>query len=1409
MSYKKEGWNWRNLYLPTLKAVPATYAQLLAKPVEVVISCNGAIREVAVSRDDQKWSINFKKALVVLFQAKIDSYSIELEENRIQHHSNQGRAMWTVREESLQGRCEATYQVNEIPEYIIREQPELAPMPELCPSAQAGRKYFEITRTRNLLSCDRRAQFNFFKPGRMNPWTMEETHGSVLPSLTSVTKYVVCGETTFQSGSGSSSGASGMAKILRIRNMALQRIYNENEQNVNLMGFQTEKFVTGSKQKLILRRVAAATIIPTVAQPMKLHTLMYEHEANTLWQQGSGSGSGNGMVASGQANGAAQKEVMKKLFREVVAEIVQSEQSGITEEKNKSNINLKVLSLARGFAMHKTAQEIVQLFQEVTALFADQHQREVATNFFVDTLGMAGTPASVEVIAKLIQENKMTQVQIANFFMWMPHYIVYPTTQALEKLYQVIRSDKIQQAAMPVRNVAIASFTQLLQQACFSEDRKVAYPTFVTGEFCHPNSNVVKMQWMPYLIGQLSSARDVNERNIFLVALGTLQHKDIVRELIPYVSGALTHQVGQKVTTLNRLMATYSLANIGHLQPNAVVPTLLNVFSNPSEAAEIRIAAFNCLLRMNPTTAAFQRIAAVTQQDPTMSYEILKTVNIALYTLGHQDLNEKLGPADIELINKARVTYRLIKRVNGIVPTSGTFYTSDYLRQLGVGYEAFIAYVANEASILPKSMYAEVKYVLDQVSVSPLRLGYRLGGARDLVKNLGEVLLKGMKGESAGQANINKLDAAVIAQIYESGALFLSAEQLSTESLSKMIMPYLKNPALLKQKLGGLTQLNIQRAINLCQMNIIVPSDMGLPITMEYHSPLTISAIGNVNAQTVAAKPKVAIEGKLLLTTQTIAYIGTIVPFSTNSLLLTGVNQHAVINVPGVVELEMDAAAQKVAVMVKPHSKSATPVSMLHLHTYPFTVAQNRFDLTPVCEQANLKFIQSPQKLATREAQFGDYLGLALKAKIETESRFTDLASVFDTLKVYKNSPMNVLAFPWTLSALSEKLIPSVRRQRVSVVYDPTQSSTKAIGFEIRVGVATKKSGEASGKYHALKVKSASSGAVGGSSSGSGSIAGKYADLIKMAAPYEVSEKVCGAAPMHPRREQKLKEMLGEMESSVNAAGVALHMTAIVKGSRARTWTSTLAIIGGVKNQQLGSIQQLWNIRLEKAAGSDNSPKHLCAKGSMKLPILPIWNNGQIAVNPIDFAFENTISMGMAACGEAKIVTAGNARVSEEQMEYSKKSMEAKKCKAVMASAEGGKVTSAQGGKMEAKYHHACKAAIQQATTLDIIELKNQFVKVPEIVKQAEQTLATIAKAYLWPFARTMLAKPFNAAENTFSTTMKIAFKKAPLTHKAFDLFVERPQERLVFINVRIPSPLNFIAPLKAGPYQVNRSSMK
>ena len=68
--------------------VPSEYQQMLAKPVEFVMACNGAVREVIVSNDEPEWSINFKKALIVQFQTKVDSYSVELQQNRVCSSSN-------------------------------------------------------------------------------------------------------------------------------------------------------------------------------------------------------------------------------------------------------------------------------------------------------------------------------------------------------------------------------------------------------------------------------------------------------------------------------------------------------------------------------------------------------------------------------------------------------------------------------------------------------------------------------------------------------------------------------------------------------------------------------------------------------------------------------------------------------------------------------------------------------------------------------------------------------------------------------------------------------------------------------------------------------------------------------------------------------------------------------------------------------------------------------------------------------------------------------------------------------------------------------------------------------------------------------------------------------------------------
>ena len=672
---------------------------------------------------------------------------------------------WTVTEESLQGRCESIYQVNQIPEYFIKENPELVPLPSKCAPNPRDRLYFEIIRTRNLRSCQSLAQFNYYKPGHINTMDNEES-STIVPSRTSVTRSIVCGSVTPRS-----STASGLTQTLKASGIVVQRILNENEQNENLMGFNTDNIVTGTKQVLMIRNIEDSGSVPLISHPMKLHDLMFEYDAkmNTFHTARSGNGfdeglkigrignSGNGLeseilsrirpkdhLSAPYGNRSSRSSMdknyqVKKLLTEVTEEIIKSEKSRVTEDANKPNINLKLLSAARGFSMYARPQEIKQLWDEVGRLNSPSDNKAVMKNFFIDTVGMAGTPASIEFIADLIEGDELTHGQIFNFLMWMPHNIIYPTTQLLEKLYYTVISEKIQRHNTTLGNIAITSFTQLLQQACVSEERNIVYPTFVTGEFCNANSRIVKNKWIPYLLGELASARNSNERNVYLVALGALEHADSIRKLLPYVSGDLTTQVGQRVTTLNRLMAIYSLTNIGSLQPNIVIPSLMAVFSNPTESTEIRIAAFNCILKANPSTSVFERIASVTQEEPYIGYELLKTINIALYTLGHELPNEGLQAADIELIQKARVTFRMIRKVHGILPTTGTIYTTKFLKKLGVGYDAFISFVASETSVLPKSMYTEIKYVLDKISISPLRMGYRVSGSEHLYGKLGEM----------------------------------------------------------------------------------------------------------------------------------------------------------------------------------------------------------------------------------------------------------------------------------------------------------------------------------------------------------------------------------------------------------------------------------------------------------------------------------------------------------------------------------------------------------------------------------------------------------------------------------------------------------------------------------------------
>lgn len=173
-------------------------------------------------------------------------------------------------------------------------------------------------------------------------------------------------------------------------------------------------------------------------------------------------------------------------------------------------------------------------------------------------------------------------------------------------------------------------------------------------------------------------------------------------------------------------------------------------------------------------------------------------------------------------------------------------------------------------------------------------------------------------------------------------------------------------------------------------------------------------------------------------------------------------------------EINLDIPSQKLSVFVRPSTQEGHEVTLGHYHILPYTTVGQINKLQPLTKTAAMKPIRSGAERKERSLSFGEFFGLGLKTQMETESRFVDARSILELVQIYKN-PINMMMFGWTSPALSENLVPSVRYHKMTTLFRPDQSSTKEIGIEVKIGAATKVSGQSGINYHTLSKKSISS----------------------------------------------------------------------------------------------------------------------------------------------------------------------------------------------------------------------------------------------------------------------------------------------------------------------------------------------
>lgn len=1263
---------------------------------------------------------------------------------------------WVVNEESIDGTCSVIYQLNELPAYLAKDSSSRNNNGTF--KCDQGTTY-ELTKTKDVNSCSKRATFMNYKPGF---FSCPAGNCDGQWSRSSITRYVAC-------------GTSGP------QNLEIKAIINEGEFNLDLLGFKTEKVLSGTKQVLeLLSKKKTGTPFPQPSQPKTFDNLRYVYSS---WEmphsQSVEHGLEKGVLSglnlekpapfrslpqhtltapqwrNGSHDGTAQliPQIEKYVTELVIVDLEKAE--NIAQKQ----VTMKVLTIARGLTV-LSEDQIKQVYNKLKGNFnSSPEQLTTFKNVMFDCMIMSGSSSAMKVLKPLIESGELSDSQTAAVFMFLPTYIVTPTQELLSQIFELVKSSRVNKSNL-VYSHALMSFSTLIQKACIAENRKTSYPTFVYGEFCNQDSQIVVQQWIPYLQSELqkhSSAGNVERMNVALVSLGVLGHKNIIPVVLPFVeSGSEQYQ---KEGPLSRFLAVSSLGVVGQMHPETVAPLALSIFGNLGESTEVRVAAFNVLLKLDPPTVILQKIASITWYETNM--EVLKVVNTALLSLSREYnmaiVNTKIG----HLQKRCSLIYPLIKKIEGAFPTSGSVFTSDYLNELGVGFVGLTSWISSPSSTLPQNIYAKLVYFLDRYQYSPMAVNVRTSGMDTVVRTLSEIIRHPSESKESIQENLKQqlsgewrktveklniqsrggsgFSASLFMQLFEDNALFYNFDTVSEQFIREKMTPYMKNPSLLKSKVGGETPINFQRMLDFGPSEYLVPSDMGMPFVIEAHMPVVISFKGTANIETGATIPAVNMKVKTIFAAQYTGWAGTICPF-TDETVLIGIDEHSVLNIPGEVNIELKPQEQKLKVNIKPLTANQ-PIDIFHFHVRPFGVTQKFWDLTPFTISKGMQLINSATPTTKITRDVGEYIGLNLNAIITTQSPFTTKSGLVDKLRLYKYNPLNFIRFFWASSALSEVNKPSIRMHEFELRFDPSHEGINDIEMLFQLGTASKVHGEPA-KYHAVKVdeekKSSSS------------------------LPYAIESKPMSevSSGIHAERSEKIEKMFQKL-SLDSGSGFSLMYSLTLKGPRPRTWTYSLSAAAGSQG-----IQQKWDIQAE----SQKSSKKVCFSGTATIPTVPVWKLEEIRNSNAQFTVQSTFGFG-STCQESQIKLSTVSQVSDEQKEFSRTSPEAKEFRQ---------------RKSEGKHSELSELAEKvrsQASTTDKVQLKVQFVSVPKDVLYYSESVVTFFKAYWWKY----MTESHGAAKfDGNSQVINIGFSLKP-ANKAVAVTMSRPDEKVVWTNIPLP----------------------
>jgi hypothetical protein len=477
----------------------------------------GVVESLFVERDEPIAVTNIKKAMLANLnmdisasrRSSIESNRLEILDEQTLDQSPLDQSYFTVREQSLHGDCQTSYTIHPLPAYEAKEIEErleeeerqrstvehlqggLSQGREVC----RGKKYYQLTKTRNFDNCVERPVFQKWSGIKSKCDTTKASCKDLMTHI-SATNYIICGEISDQ--------------------FVIRKAETENTIFTSLGWNTEEKFYNSAKVTMaLLKEETRPTPFAPLSNPKEVKSLVFEYpektfeghkslseelseQEKTKIEQESGIRpvlpkpdlrSAPKMLVSVNMN---KQEVAHQVVQElhkVAQEIFESPES--CSSKGDVAGHLAVIAKAlRPLSFDDLKYVESQLESQMSSVKSST--QKALKSLFYDVVAMMGTNPAVMLVKERLRESSRYQIDTYTAKKMIQSTFIAvktPTRELLHELVTLVKDDLKHQAKQDCKihlyNIGLVHMSNLLYRACINpESRITEFPSRIYGPFC-------------------------------------------------------------------------------------------------------------------------------------------------------------------------------------------------------------------------------------------------------------------------------------------------------------------------------------------------------------------------------------------------------------------------------------------------------------------------------------------------------------------------------------------------------------------------------------------------------------------------------------------------------------------------------------------------------------------------------------------------------------------------------------------------------------------------------------------------------------------------------------------------------------------------------------------------------------